>query len=136
MLAEFCGIGASRVTGLETEDVAAHEVVPLDDLLIRVVVAVRPSGRIHETPKRVTTKVGAVGIELSTGVTWLDVDETLVNETDDLDVVWGLHKLDTPEGTSGNETSATTRLGTPSNFLPFGIGDEGIDLVWCPETEI
>lgn len=32
MLAVVGGIGASRVTDLETENVAAHEVVPLDDL--------------------------------------------------------------------------------------------------------
>ena len=61
MLAEMSSVGASRVASLKTESVAAHEVVPLDDLLVGVVV-VGPSGGVEETAERVTTKIGTVGV--------------------------------------------------------------------------
>jgi len=77
-----------------------------------------------------------VRVEFSSKVIGLDVDEGLVNETDDLDVVWGLHKLNTLEGTSGDETRAMTRLGTPGNFLMFRLTDSG-GAVWrSPDAEV
>jgi len=41
---EVSSVGASGVTSLETESVTTHEVVPLDDLLVIVVVTTRPGG--------------------------------------------------------------------------------------------
>jgi len=61
MLAETSSVGAGRVASLKTETVAAHEVVPLDDLLVGVVV-VGPGGGVEETAERVTTEIGTVGV--------------------------------------------------------------------------
>ena len=136
MLAEVSSVGARRVANLEAERATAHEVVPLDDLLITVVVAVRPSGGIDETAEGVTTEIGTVGVELSSEVIRLEVDEGLVDKTDDLDVVWGPHKLNTLESTSGDETRAMTRLSAPRDFLLFRLTDGGGAGRGCPETEI
>ena len=61
MLAEASSVGASRVASLKTETVAAHEVVPLDNLLVGAVVT-GPSGGVEETAERVTTEIGTVRI--------------------------------------------------------------------------
>jgi len=136
MLAEISSVGARRVANFEAETVTAHEVVPLDDLRITVVVAVRPSGGVDETAEGVTTEISTVWVELSSKVISLEVDEGLVNKTDDLDVVWRLHKLNTPKGTSGDETRAMTRLGAPRDFLLFRLTDGSGTGRGCPEAEI
>ena len=126
------GVGASRVTDLHAKNVTTHEVGPLGGLDIRA----GESGGKHETSKGVTTEIGTVGIELSAGVVRQKVDFGLVEHTGNQEVVWGLYKLDTLEGTSGYETSAVTGLGTPGNFGPFRIANGGARLGGCPETEI
>ena len=60
----------------------------------------------------------------------------MIDKTDDLDVVWGLHELDTPESASGDEASAMTRLCTPGNGLMLGLTDGGRAIRWPPNTEI
>ena len=134
MLAEVSGVGASRVASLETENAAAHEVMPLDDLLVTVVVAVRPSGGVEEATKGVTTEISAVRVKFPSRVIGGEVDLGLVDKTDDLDVVWGPHELNTLESTSGDKAGPMTRFGTPGDFLPFrqGGGTGGR----CPEAEI
>jgi hypothetical protein len=136
MLAEVSSVGARRIADLETESVTAHEVVPLDDLLIAVVVAARPSSGVNETTERVTTEIGTVGVKLSSEVIGLEVDEGLVDKTDDLDVVWGPHELETRKCTSGDETRAMTGLGAPGDFLMFRLTDGGRTGRRCPDTEI
>jgi len=136
VLAEVSSVGARRVANLETERVTAHEVVPLDNLRIAVVVAIRPSGGVDETAEGVTTEIGTMGIELSSEVIRLEVDESLVDKTDDLDVVRGPHELNTLKGTSGDETRAMTGLSAPGDFLMFRLTDGGWTGRGCPETEI
>jgi len=135
VFAEVSSVGASGVASLETESVTTHEVVPLDDLLV-IGLAARPGVGEDDTAEGVTAEVGAVGIELSSIVIGGHVNEGLVDETDNLDVVWGLHELNTLEGTSGDEASAVTGLGAPGNILMFrltdGLGTSGR----CPETEV
>jgi len=135
MLAVASSVGASRVASLKTESIAAHEVVPLDDLLVGAVVT-GPSGGVEETAERVTTEIGTVGIELSSKVIRLEVDEGLVDKTNDLDVVWGPHELNTLKGTSGDETRAMAGLGAPGDFLMFGLTDGGGTGWGCPETPV
>jgi hypothetical protein len=134
MFAEVSGVGTSRVASLETELATTHEVMPLNDLLVSVVVA-RPGGGVEETTEGIATKVGTVRVKLSSEVICRYIDEGLVNETDDLDIVGGPRELNTFESTSGDETTAMTRLGTPGNFLMFRIAD-GFDLWRCPEAEV
>jgi hypothetical protein len=136
VLAVVCSMSASRVANLETENVAAHEVVPLDDLLVTVVATAREGSGVEEATKGVTTEVGAMGVKLSSEVIGLEVDAPLVNETDDLNVVGGLHELNTPEHASGDETRAMAGLGTPGNFRLFRVGDGGGTSWRCPETEV
>ena len=136
MLAVVSSIGASGVADLETENATTHEIMPLNDLLIAVVVAVRPSGGVDETAEGVTTEIGTVGVEFSSEVIALEVDEGLVDKTDDLDVVWGPHELNTLKGISGDETSAMTGLSAPCDFLLFRLTDGGGAGRGRPETEI
>ena len=136
VLAEVSRIGASRIASLETESVTAHEVVPLDDLLVVVLVVTGPCGGVEETTEGVTAEVGTVGVELSSEVIRTEVDEPLVDETDDLNVVGGPHELNTLQGTSGDETSSMTGLGTPGNFLVLRFADCGGTGWGCPEAEV
>ena len=66
VLAIVSGISTSGVTALQTEDTGAHEVVPFDDLLEGLVIAVvgRESVREKKTTKRVTTLISSVRVHL------------------------------------------------------------------------
>ena len=70
-------------------------------------------------------EISAVGIELSFVVVGTKVDEPLVNETDDLSVVGGLHELNNLEGTSGDEVRTVIGLGAPGGFFMFRPVDGG-----------
>ena len=61
---------------------------------------------------------------------------SLINESDNLDVVRGAHKLDTSQSTRGDETSAMSRLSSRGNFLTLGFGNNGVRLRGGPETEV
>ena len=136
VLAVVGSVRTSWVTNLEAENATAHEIVPLDDLLEAVVVSARPTGGVDETSERVTTEVGAVRVQFSSRIVGLKVDQRLVDETNDLEIVRSLHKLNTLEGTSGDQTSAITGLGAPGDFFSFCITD-GLGAVGrCPKTEI
>jgi len=67
MLAEVCGVWASRVTSLDTESIAAHEVVPFDDLL-QVFGVTTESIRVEETTERITTKISTMRIKFTSVV--------------------------------------------------------------------
>jgi hypothetical protein len=60
----------------------------------------------------------------------------LVDETDDLDVVRGLHELDALESTAGDKSGAVTRLGTPRDGLVLGLADGGWSSRRTPDAEI
>ena len=62
MLTIVGGVLASRVTNLEAEDAATHEIVPLDDLFVAVIVSARPTSRVDETTEGVTTEVSAMRV--------------------------------------------------------------------------
>ena len=136
MFTEVGSVGASRVASLEAENVTTHEVVPLDDLLVAVVVAIRPSGGIEKATEGVTAEVGTVGIELSSKVVGSEVDEGLIDETNDLDVVGGPHELDTLKSSGRDETGSMAGLGAPCDFLLFGFPDGGGTIGGRPEAEV
>ena len=135
VLTVVSGVGTGGITNLEAENASPHEVMPFDDLLI-VGVAAGPSGGVDETTKRVTTEVSAVGVELSSIVVSGEVDEGLVDETNDLDVVRSLHKLNTLKSAGGDETSAVTGLSAPGDFLLFRFSNGSGTFRGSPETEI
>ena len=83
MLTVVGSVGTSRVTDLEAENATAHEIVPLDNLLVTAVPA-RPTSRVDKTAERVATQVSAVRVKLSSIVISLEVDQGLVDETNDL----------------------------------------------------
>lgn len=138
MFTELGGVGASRVASLETEGVSSHEVVPLDDL--GVLVLVSPAGweciGEDEATKGVATLISAVGIHLTSGVVRLDVDQGLVDMPSDLDIVGGLHELNAGEGASGDDTGATTGLSAPGDGLALGVADDGVGLGSTPQAKV
>jgi len=138
VLAELGSIRTGGVANLETELTATHEIVPFDDLLEGVVVAVvaGEAVRVDQASKRVTTQVGTMGIQFTTRVTVFDVNESLLDEADDLHIIGRPHELDTGEGALGYEPGTATRLGAPGNFLAFSIGDEGVGFARRPEAEV
>ena len=136
VLTELGSIGTGRVTDLEAENITTHEIVPLDDLLVAGVVSIRPTVRVYETTEGVTTEVSAVGVQLSSSVIFFEVDKGLVNESNDLEVVRGPHKLNALEGAGGDETRTVTGLGAPGNFFCFRLTDGGETLTGSPKAEI
>jgi hypothetical protein len=128
-------VGTGGVACFKAELAATHEVVPFDDLLVRVVI-LTPSSRINKTTQRVSSHVSAMRIQFSSSIVRYQIDESLVNEPNDLDVIGSSHKLNALEGTRGNGARPPARLGAPCYFLAFGVGDERI---WCgrsPKAEI
>ena len=75
-------------------------------------------------------------VHLPSRVIRLDVGLRLINKTDDLDVIWGPHELNTSESTVGDKTGAMTRLGTPCDSLVLGFTDGREAVRWGPNTEI
>jgi hypothetical protein len=135
MLTVVSSVGTGGVANLEAEDVATHEVVPLDNLFVGAVAA-RPSGRIDETTEGVATEICTVGVKLSSEVVGLKVDLGLVDETNDLNVVGCPHELNSLKSASGDKTRAVTGLGAPRDFLSFSVSD-GLGTIWRgPKTEV
>jgi hypothetical protein len=75
-------------------------------------------------------------VQLPSKVIGGEVGLGLIDETDDLDVVWGPHELDTLESPAGDKASAVARLGAPRDGLMFGLTDGGRAIRWRPNTEI
>jgi hypothetical protein len=135
VFAEVCSVGTSRITSLKTKLLAAHEIVPLYDLLISVVIFA-PSGRKHKTTQRVSSSISAVRIQFSSTITRLDVDLALIDEPHNLDVIRGPHKLYSLQCTGGDGAGSPARLSAPRDFLTFGIGNERVRFGRGPEAEI
>jgi len=76
--------------------------VPLNHLLVIVLIATAPSIRVDETSKGVSSEIGTVRIHLTSRIVGLEVHPCLINETDDLDVVGGLHELNALERATGD----------------------------------
>lgn len=77
-----------------------------------------------------------MGVQLSSRVIGFEVGLGLVNETDDLNIVWGLHELDTLESTTGDKTGAMTGFGTPRDGLALDLANGGGSSRRTPNTEI
>lgn len=75
-------------------------------------------------------------IHLSSCIIGPEVCLSLVDKTNDLDVVWGPHELDALESAGGDKTGAATRLGTPRDRLMLGLTDGGRAIRWRPNTKI
>jgi len=110
--------------------------VPLNHLLVVILVAAAPSVRVDETSKGVPSEIGAVRIHLTSRVVGLEVHLCLVDKTDDLDVVGGLHELNTLERAIGDKAGSVTGFGTPRDGLVLGLTNSGGTFGWSPETEI
>jgi len=128
----------SRITDCDTKGIATHEVRPVDNLLVGVVVATVAWERVgvHQTSERIPTKVSTMRVEFSSIVLSVHVNLSLVDKTSDLNVLRCDEILNTLKGTIGNETSAVTRLCAPCNLLLFSIADSGVGDGWCPLAEI
>ena len=110
--------------------------MPLDNLFVIILVVAAPSVREDETTEGVSSEISTMRVHLPSRVIRLEVGLCLVDETDDLDIVWGLHELNAPESTTGDKTGAMTRLGTPCDSLVLGFTDGGGTIRWGPNTEI
>jgi hypothetical protein len=78
-------VGTSWVTSFQAEDLSTHEIVPLDSLDVVGGVAIRGGEGIAEekATKRVTTLISAMGVEFSSRIVGLDVDEFLFDASGD-----------------------------------------------------
>lgn len=77
-----------------------------------------------------------MGVHLSTEVVGKDAEGRLVNESDGLNVVRGLHPLDTLQSTSGDQTRSVAGLGAVSNHFSFDASNILAELGRTPETEV
>ena len=139
VLAKLSGTRASRIADLEAELASAHEVVPLMDLLVVVATLVGVGGEVvgvDETAEGVTTLVSAMGIEFTSRVVGLEVDEWLVQGTGDLNIVGGTHEGDAGDATLRDDAGAVTGLRAPSNHLTLGVGDDLVRGRRGPEAEV
>jgi hypothetical protein len=135
VLAEICSMCASRVTSLETESMATHEVMPFNDLLEVVGVTAESIG-IEETTERVTTEISTMRVEFTSCVRILQVNLGLINEADNLNVVGSPHELNALEGASREDTGAVTGLGAPGNLKLLGFSNGSQSSRRSPKTEV
>jgi hypothetical protein len=134
VLAVTGGVGACGVACLKAEGSSTHKVVPFDSL-DEVSTIAEGLGEEKGT-ERVTTLIGTMGVELSSGIILSDVDELLLDETSDLDVIGGLHELQTCDGALGDDTSAIAGLCAPSDTFALDVTDEGVGFGGTPKAEV
>lgn len=134
VLAEMTGIWPRWVANFEAELIGAHEVVPFNNLGVRLAPCpeVGPDG----TAQRVATEISTMGVHLTTGVTVDQVDHPLLDESDDLNVITCLHELHAGESTAGDHTGSMSWLSAPGDHLAFHIENFGIWHSRSPETKI
>jgi len=120
VLAEVGSIGSCRVADFKTELISTHEIVPFNNLFESVIVAA-PCSRVNQPAKRVATKVSAVGVKLTAEVVRGNVDEALIDESNNLDVSRSSHELHTIECTRRDDPSATAGFGAPSDLFTFSV---------------
>ena len=77
-----------------------------------------------------------MGVHLSSPVVTLDVDEPLVDETDNGHVCRRLEDLDTLERALGDEAGAVAGLGAPGYFLSLSVGNQRVGLRRRPQAEV
>jgi hypothetical protein len=100
-----------------------------------------PEEKTKQTPKKcgnlkVTHEVSTVGVHLSSPVTAEDVDESLVDVTDGLDVVGGHHPLNTLKGAGGDETGTVPGLRAPGDHDTLDITNFTPVLRGTPQAEV
>ena len=111
--------------------------MPLNDLSVGVVVTIAVERvRVEQTTHGVSSEISTVRVEFTPIVFGLDVDQALVNESDDLDVVRGLRVLNTLKGTRGDNAGTMAGLGAPCHLFPLGVSDEGVFLRGSPQAEV
>jgi hypothetical protein len=132
VLAVVGGVSTCGVASLEAELTSTHKVVPFDGLLE----VASPGVGEEEGTKGVSSLIGTVGVEFSSRVVRGNVNETLVDETSDLDVVGGLQELDTGQSTSGDDTSTIAGLCAPGDGFTLGVTDEAVWSRRTPEAEV
>ena len=77
-----------------------------------------------------------MGVEFSPKVARRDIDEGLVDQTNNLVIVRSCRKLNSSEGAGGYETRAVTGFGAPSDLLCLRITDSRATLRGSPDAEI
>lgn len=85
-LTELGCIGARRVTSLVAEDTSANEIAPLDHLCVRWATRRVKGARVHQRSQGVPSLISAMGILFTASVVGLEVESSLINEADGLDV--------------------------------------------------
>jgi len=135
VLAEAGGVGPGGVTCFEAEEVATHEVVPLDSL-DEVSPACAESVGEYDAAQRISTQISPMRIHLATKVGCRDVKLGLVDEADDLDIIRSLRELDAMKSASGDETCAVPGFGTPSNHFTLLRTDFFTRFRGTPEAEV
>jgi len=138
VLAVLSRIGTRWIASLQAELSSTHEIVPFDGLDVVVRVSSRRRERIREQqrPQRVASLIGAMRVEFSARVCGIEVDEGLVDVASDLDVVWGLDKLDTSDGTSWDQTSSVAGLGAPGDTFTFDVTNERVGVLGSPQAKV
>ena len=75
-------------------------------------------------------------IQLPTLVALLDINQRLVDESDDLQVIGGLHELDAGEGVGRYHAGAAAWLGAPCNFFALHVCYGRVRFGGCPEAVV
>lgn len=91
---------------------------------------------LERTAGVATHEILTMGVELSSEVTGLKVEQSLVQVYEDLKVGRRPQELNTGEGTRGYETATVAGLGAPHDFLALRVADGGWTSGGSPETEI
>lgn len=132
VLAEVVVIGATGVAELHAEAVATDEVVPFNGLDWGAGKIIRE----HDASHGVSAEISTVGVHLTSPVVLEDVDLGLVDETDDLNIVGGLHELDTGQGTRGDQTGTMARLRAVGDHDTLDITDLTAHVRGTPKAEV
>lgn len=125
-------VGTLRVASLQAELVVSNKVVPFNSL------NEGSSERIGEkdTPQWIATIVSTMGVHFTACVTGRNVDFGLVDEPNNLNVVWAFDKLDSSESTVRNNARAVSWPCAPGYHLSFNFSYRLSGIGRRPETKV
>jgi len=149
VVAQIGCIGVSRIAHFQAEHATTDEINPFNNLsvglglgLFRMERGIKGTSILSvtisedDTTKGVSLFVSTVGVELTALVASGKANLSLIKESNDLNVIFGIEELDTSDSTGRDDTGAMARLSAPGHFTRLTLTNGIIGFTATPHTEV
>lgn len=136
VLTELGSVRASGITSLVAENPSSDEVTPLNNLGISWASRGVESARVHEGTERVSSLISSVRVFLTSSVIGLEVEGSLLDEPNGLDVSRCTGNLKSSDGSSRDQSGSELLGCTVGYHLPFNVPNDGVRFGSTPQAEL